>query len=91
MKVSFIIILCLYIVTLYVFIDIKRQLLAAKKTITQKQTQLNIANMQNEIIKKCISEDLRRAVKFAMIQSHPDNGGNKDDFFRFRKLYEICK
>lgn len=28
------------------------------------------------------------AVKYAMKKSHPDNGGNAEDFMRFQKVYE---
>lgn len=28
------------------------------------------------------------AVKYAMKKSHPDNGGNAEDFVRFKKCYE---
>lgn len=31
------------------------------------------------------------AVKYAMNKSHPDNGGNQEDFIKFRKLYEELK
>lgn len=31
------------------------------------------------------------AVKYAMNKSHPDNGGNQEDFIKFRKLYEDLK
>ena len=32
--------------------------------------------------------DVKDAVKYAMKKSHPDNGGNVDDFRKFRELYE---
>ena len=39
-----------------------------------------------------ISNDtIQDALKIAMIQSHPDNGGNKDDFIRFREAYNKYK
>ena len=42
--------------------------------------------------KKTNSDDLIDAVKFAMIQAHPDNpNGNKDRFIRYRKLYDYLK
>ena len=34
---------------------------------------------------------IQDALKIAMIQSHPDNGGNKDDFIRFRQAYNKYK
>ena len=35
-----------------------------------------------------ISQDMVDAVKYAMKKSHPDNGGNAEDFVRFKKCYE---
>lgn len=35
-----------------------------------------------------ISADTIQAVKYAMKKSHPDNGGNAEDFIRFQKVYE---
>ena len=34
---------------------------------------------------------IQDALKIAMIQSHPDNGGNNDDFIRFREAYNKYK
>ena len=34
------------------------------------------------------SEEIKVAIKYAMIKSHPDNGGSQDDFIKFRKLYQ---
>lgn len=38
-----------------------------------------------------INEDIKQAVKFAMIKSHPDKGGKTEDFIKFRKLYNKLK
>lgn len=35
-----------------------------------------------------ISKDTVDAVRYAMKKSHPDNGGNAEDFVRFKKCYE---
>lgn len=35
-----------------------------------------------------LKQDIIKAVKYAMKQSHPDNGGNAEDFIRFQKCYE---
>lgn len=32
--------------------------------------------------------DIEEAVHYAMVKAHPDNGGNQEDFIKFRKLYE---
>lgn len=40
-----------------------------------------------------INEDIKEAIKFAMIQSHPDKGNCKanDEFIKFRELYNKLK
>ncbi len=35
-----------------------------------------------------ISKDTVDAVRYAMKHAHPDNGGNAEDFIRFKKCYE---
>lgn len=35
--------------------------------------------------------DVKEAVKYAMKKSHPDNGGNSEEFNRFRELYNKMK
>lgn len=35
-----------------------------------------------------LPENTIRAVKYAVKHSHPDNGGNAEDFIRFQKVYE---
>lgn len=35
-----------------------------------------------------IPQDTIDAVRYAMKKSHPDNGGNAEDFVRFKKCYE---
>ncbi|MCI8795239.1 MAG: hypothetical protein HFG89_00065 [Dorea sp.] len=38
--------------------------------------------------KTCIPPNTVQAVKYAMKQAHPDNGGNAEDFMKFKKCYE---
>lgn len=40
---------------------------------------------------KVLDEDIKEAIKYAMKKSHPDNNGDKEDFDKFRKLYERIK
>jgi len=35
-----------------------------------------------------IPQDTIEAVKYAMKHAHPDNGGNEEDFIKFKKCYE---
>ena len=37
------------------------------------------------------SEDVIEAVKFAMIHSHPDNGGDPNTFIKYKNLYDKIK
>ena len=37
---------------------------------------------------KPVAPDIEEAVHYAMVKAHPDNGGNQEDFIKFRKLYE---
>lgn len=53
-----------------------------------------IKNVSKEMEKKkynvntVVPPNTIQAVKYAMKHSHPDNGGNADDFIRFQKCYE---
>lgn len=38
-----------------------------------------------------INEDIKQAVKYCMIKSHPDKGGSTEDFIKFRELYNKLK
>ena len=38
-----------------------------------------------------VTQEVREAVRFAVIKSHPDNGGDKDDFIRYNELYKKLK
>lgn len=51
---------------------------------------LRLKEMQN-LGGNAYNKDLIDAVKKGMVASHPDKGGNVDDFTRFRKVYEELK
>ena len=38
-----------------------------------------------------VTDDILDAVKYAVIKSHPDNGGNAEDFVKFQKCYQALK
>ena len=43
-------------------------------------------------MQKDMPAEVKETVKYAMIKSHPDNGGKQEDFIKFKKCYEnICK
>ena len=43
---------------------------------------------QNQFRATSIPQGTMQAVKYAMTHAHPDNGGNAEDFVKFRKVYE---
>lgn len=43
---------------------------------------------KNKITKQ-IPKGTTQAVKDAMVRSHPDNGGNQEDFIMYRRAYNI--
>ena len=51
---------------------------------------IRLKEMQN-LGGNAYNKDLMDAVKKGMVASHPDKGGNADDFTRFRKVYENLK
>lgn len=67
-----------------------------KKEILSVRSQLNIERSVNRLLKfenqdAKYSKDLKDAVFVAMKVSHPDNGGQQEQFVKFRKLYESMK
>ena len=89
------------LVTIYIIIWFIKDKIKMQKRIEELQSQnmLLMLKMRQYTIsrrnfdnKKANSDDLIDAVKFAMIQAHPDNpNGNKDRFIRYRKLYDYLK
>ena len=72
---------------------------AAKNHIRELQQLLRDQYIKNEFNNTFIrpsdttinNDIIQDALKIAMIQSHPDNGGDKDDFIRFREAYNKYK
>lgn len=62
------------------------------KQLEQLKAQLN---RQNNTYNSCNSlqnnQKIIEAVKYAMKKSHPDNGGNAEDFKKYRELYNRIK
>lgn len=61
--------------------NLSRELERLKK---QSVTYSNPSNSQN-------NQEIIEAVKYAMKKSHPDNGGNAEDFKKYRELYNRIK
>lgn len=62
------------------------------KQLEQLKEQMN---RQNDTYNSCNSQinnqEIIEAVKYAMKKSHPDNGGNAEDFKKYRELYNKIK
>lgn len=62
------------------------------KQLEQLKEQMN---RQNDTYNSCNSQinnqGIIEAVKYAMKKSHPDNGGNAEDFKKYRELYNRVK
>lgn len=51
----------------------------------------NTVNTMNNYNKVGNNQQIIDAIKYAMKKSHPDNGGNAEDFKKFRDLYNSMK
>lgn len=62
------------------------------KQLEELKAQLN---RQNNTYNSCNSQtnnqEIIEAVKYAMKKSHPDNGGNTEDFKKYREIYNRIK
>ena len=62
------------------------------KQLEQLKEQMN---RQNDTYNSCNSQinnqEIIEAVKYAMKKSRPDNGGNAEDFKKYRELYNRIK
>ena len=52
-----------------------------KNHIYMLESKSNINNIK-------YSDDIKEAVKYAMVCAHPDNGGDNNTFIKYRKLYQ---
>lgn len=71
---------------------------AQLEEVTYKYNMLLMKQYSKEATQKVIyktvntnSQVIKEAVRYAMLKSHPDNGGKQEDFIKFRKLYEGMK
>lgn len=70
----------------------KRKYQEAQVTIQYLTRELSVYRNSNSKSLNKYDDEIKDAITYAMKRSHPDNGGCKDDFIRFNKLYEkICK
>lgn len=73
--------------TKYNYLAIKYS--TAESTIRSLKDQLKYSEFKNTSIRSLntdsVDDTVLDALKIAMKQSHPDNGGSSDDFIRFRE------
>lgn len=72
-----------------------------KSRVIHLNMKISILESTNEVLSEnanrkdntfLINAEIKQAVKYARDKSHPDNGGKKEDFVLYQKLYEkICK
>lgn len=62
------------------------------KQLEQLKAQLNRQNnTYNSCNNQINNQEIIEVVKYAMKKSHPDNGGNAEDFKKYRELYNRIK
>lgn len=77
--------------------DLKYSLKMSEKSLKVREEQLDRAHKAEEYYKNLyISNTIQNqvavdAARIAMRLSHPDNGGNMEDFIKFKKCYEHLK
>lgn len=57
----------------------------------QQNSELMKLKTMRDPIKTASRGDIMDAVRYAVIKSHPDNGGNTDDFVKFNQCYKELK
>lgn len=62
------------------------------KQLEELKAQLNRQNnTYNSCNNQINNQEIIEAVKYAMKKSHPDNGGNAEDFKKYREIYNRIK
>lgn len=68
----------------------------AKRNVALMEENKNLKKENSKLKMKgfhtfTIDKDVEAAIRYAMIHSHPDKGGNQEDFVRFHALYKKIK
>lgn len=75
--------------------ELKNELMILHSDKLKMRLQLNslitAINMRNNDNDGVLQPEICEAVKYAMVHSHPDNGGKSDDFIKFKKLYQSIR
>lgn len=61
---------------------------AAKYKIIAQEYLKKLNNLESNGVLGNMQTQILEAVKYAVIKSHPDNGGNTEDFIRFNECYK---
>ena len=77
-------------------IDLHKEIMKLKlekEELRLKNNKLRNSLNCNKLFKTVVTQpaytqETIEAVHYAMIKSHPDNGGRQEDFIKFRNLYE---
>ena len=82
-------------------IDKKNKIEALEVDISTLEHRIDSYRIANDFLKNTVNiidkykvnnnHQILEAVKYAMKKSHPDNGGNAEDFKKFRDLYNSMK
>ena len=82
-------------------IDKKNKIKALEADISTLEYRIDSCRITNEFLKNTVNiidkykvgnnQQIIDAIKYAMKKSHPDNGGNAEDFKKFRDLYNNIK
>lgn len=69
--------------------SVRKKNIKYREIIMALDNELQIRTNSNSTVKVVheIPKGTIAAVKFAMIKSHPDNGGNQEDFVLYRNVY----
>lgn len=94
-----IVLLILLSASLIMYVSCLKNYLKAKEEnikLKEENTRISIllSAFRESFIKEnnsTIDSNVKEAVRYAMLRSHPDNGGKSEDFVKFRKLYERMK
>lgn len=69
------------------FYNLSEDLVKRNKALTEENSKLK----KNDFYTFTVDKEIEAAIRYAMINSHPDKGGKEEDFIRFHTLYKKIK
>lgn len=93
MLILFIIMSCMIIVLIskYSKCRIEREGLKSRVELQSRYIAIYQAELRKTENSNIVPREIQDAVKYAMVHSHPDNGGSAAEFDKYRKLYNKIK